>query len=152
MDFGIFDAPPPAAFYFKVVIGANLLSDNSFQDVSGITTEIETEPLVEGGNPYVRQLPTGVKHPNLVLKRGIAAINSPLVLWCRSVMETYFAVPIVPLPVAVYLMNESQIPVRGWTFFNVYPIKWEVEAFNSTKNEVAIEKIELSYSYSSRLL
>jgi phage tail-like protein len=144
----------PSAFYFKVVFGATLTStDTSFQDVTGISSEIETEQLVEGGeNRFVHKLPKGVRHPNLELKRGIADMDSPLVVWCMSVFEMDFIEPIVPQPVAVYLMNEDQEPIRAWMFENAYPVKWDVESFNSTKNEVAIEKIVLSYSYSNRLL
>lgn len=148
----LFDEHPPAAFYFKVVIGVNLLSDTSFQDVSGISTTIETEQLVEGGNQYVRNLPTKISHPNLVLKRGIASALSPLVVWCRATMETDFLLPIVPLPVSVHLLNAHKIPIRSWVFVNAYPVKWEVEKFNSEENKVAIETIELSYMYSTRLL
>jgi phage tail-like protein len=145
---------PPSAFYFKVVLSATAgMADTSFQEVSGITSEVTTEDVIEGGeNRYVHKLPKGVTHGNLELKRGIASMTSPLVIWCRSVMEMDFAVPIVPMPIAVYLMNADKIPIRAWTFANAYPIKWEVESFNSTKNEVAIEKIVLSYTYSNRLI
>lgn len=145
---------PPSSFYFKVVFSATGgMTDTSFQEVSGIASEIETESYVEGGeNRYVHQLPKGVKHPRLVLKRGIAKMTSPLVIWCRSVFEADFMIPIVPMPVMVYLMNENKIPIRAWTFANAYPVKWEVESFNSTRNEVAIEKLELSYNYSNRMI
>lgn len=148
------DGYQPSAFYFKVAFAATAgMSDTSFQDVSGIGSEIETEPYVEGGeNRYVHQLPKSVKHPKLVLKRGIAKATSPLVIWCRSVFEGDFAAPIVPMPVMVYLMNENKVPIRAWSFANAYPVNWEVENFNSTKNEVAIEKIELSYNYSNRVI
>jgi len=146
------DYPLPA-FYFKVVFAATLgLSDTSFQEVSGISSELETEPVIEGGNQYVRQLPKSVKHTNLVLKRGIADMTSPLVIWCSTVIESDFMLPIVPTLITVYLMDESQLPVRGWTFSDAYPVKWNVDSFNSTKNEVAIETIELSYLYSTRIL
>lgn len=129
------------------------MSDTSFQEVTGIGSEIETEPYSEGGeNRYVHQLPKSVKHPKLVLKRGIAKMSSPLVIWCRSVFEADFMAPIVPMPIMVYLMNEDKIPIRGWSFANAYPVNWEVDNFNSTKNEVAIEKIELSYNYTNRLI
>lgn len=145
---------PPPAFYFKVVLSATLgMTDTSFQEVTGIGSEVETEDVVEGGeNRYVHTLPKSVKHPNLVLKRGIAKMTSPLVIWCRSVFEADFITPIVPMIVMVYLMNEHKIPVRAWSFANAYPVKWEVDAFDSTKNEVAIETIELSYNYSNRLI
>ena len=148
------DGYQPAAFYFKVVFAATGgMSDTSFQEVSGIGSEIETEPYTEGGeNRYVHQLPKSVKHPKLLLKRGIAKISSPLVIWCRSVFEGDFMAPIVPMPIMVYLMNENATPIRAWSFANAYPVNWEVDGFNSTKNEVAIEKIELNYNYSNRLI
>jgi phage tail-like protein len=145
---------PPSAFYFKVVFGeAESQGDTSFQDVSGISSEISTEQAIEGGeNRFVHNLPTTVKHANLELKRGVAPLSSPLVKWCKQVMERDFVDPIVPQLVRVYLMDADGNPIRGWSFANAFPVKWETESFNSTKNDVAIEKIVLSYTWSSRLL
>lgn len=134
---------PPSAFYFKVVIGKTV---TSFQEVTGIGSEIETEEVIEGGeNRYVHRLPKAVKHPKLVLKRGIAPGKSPLVRWCKDVLEE-FKIPIKPELLHVHLLNEKGDPIRSWSFANAYPVNWEVESFNSTKNEVALEKIELSYT------
>lgn len=148
------DEYPPSAFYFKVVFGTTQgASDSSFQEVSGITSEMKTESIVEGGeNRFVHKLPTSIERGNLELKRGIASASSPLVIWCRSVMEMDFMAPIVPQAIDIYLMNSNQEPIRAWNFANAFPVKWEVESFNSTKNEVAIEKIVLSYTYSSRTI
>ncbi len=148
------DVYPPSAFHFKVAFAATLgLTDTSFQEVSGISAEVDTETVVEGGeNRYVHTLPKGVKHPNLELKRGIASMTSPLVIWCRSVFEMDFITPVVAQPIVVQLLDESKLPIRAWSFANAFPVKWEVENFNSTKNEVAIEKIVLSYTYSNRLI
>jgi len=145
---------PPAAFYFKVLLGANAdWPDTSFQEVSGIGAEVDTESVIEGGeNRYVHMLPKGVKHPMLELKRGISPSTSKLVLWCRTVLEMDFIKPVSPQPVEVQLLNAVGRPVRSWSFANAYPVKWEVENFGSTKNEVAIEKIVLSYTYSTRLI
>ena len=145
------DYPIPA-FHFGVYFGATLgLTDTSFQDVSGIDYEIETEAVVEGGeNRFVHQLPKGVKHGNLVLKRGIGKMTSPLVIWCMAVFQGDLIAPIVPMPLNVSLLNENRIPIRCWSFSNAYPVKWQTEGFNSTKNEVAIETIELAYSYCIR--
>ena len=144
---------PPSAFYFKVVFGNSANSpDASFQDVSGISSEMSVEEVTEGGeNRFVHKLPRGVKNPNLELKRGIAASTSPLVTWCQSVFEGGLNVAIVPQTIRVYLMDENAAPLRGWVFVNAFPVKWEVESFNSTKNEVAIEKISFSYNYSKRI-
>ncbi|MCP5003931.1 MAG: phage tail protein [Planctomycetes bacterium] len=142
------DYPLPS-FHFKVTLfGADGTSDTSFQEVSGITSKITTESVIEGGeNRYVHKLPTRVDHNNLVLKRGIAILASPLVRWCQSVFETPFDSPISPKNIIVSLLNEERKPARSWSFVNAYPVTWEVEAFQSQKNEVAIEKIELNYDY-----
>ena len=148
------DVYPPSAFYFKVEFGEpGETVDTSFQEVSGISSEVEVEPVTEGGeNRFVHQLPKGVKHPNLELKRGIASDDSPLVKWCKDVMEEDFVKSIETKTVHVFLMNENKEAIRSWRFDSAYPVKWEVESFGSTKNEVAIEKIVLSYTYSTRIV
>jgi len=148
------DEYPLPAFYFKVAFSAASGSeDTSFQEVSGIGSEMETEDLAEGGeNRFSHRLPKSVKHPKLVLKRGIAVMDSPLVAWCKDVLEGEFINPIEPMEVEVSLMNEAGEPTRVWSFINAFPVNWDVEGFNSTKNEIAIEKIELSYSYFDRVV
>jgi phage tail-like protein len=143
---------PPVAFHFTVSFGAMPPAvDGSFQEVSGIAPEMETEAVPEGGeNRFVHQLPKAVKNPKLTLKRGVAGLDSPLVSWCRAVLEGGLVNPIVPKVLHVFLLDGAGVPLRAWSFANAYPVRWEVEAFNSTKNEVALEKIELSYAYSKR--
>jgi phage tail-like protein len=146
------DYPPPA-FYFKVNFSKfGNYSDTSFQEVSGINQEMETEDVIEGGeNRFVHRLPKAIKYQKLVLKRGIAKKNSELIKWCRSVLEGGFSKPIDPMPfVQVGLMNAAGTAIRVWTFTNVYPVKWEVDGFNSTKNDVSIETITLSYNEFTR--
>ena len=77
---------PPVAFYFKLSFGgvATLL-DASFKEVSGISMEIGTEEIAEGGNnSYKHRVPTSTKYPNLVLKRGLVPIASTLISWCED--------------------------------------------------------------------
>jgi len=146
------------AFYFRVdFIGSSgsldngSPSDNSFLEVSGLSAEMETEPVVEGGeNRFVHQLPKGVKFPKLSLKRGIAAKDSPLVIWCKKVLEGGFAELIETRQLSVRLLDRNGDPLRVWEIENAYPVKWEVEGFKSTKNELAIEKIELNYNFANR--
>ena len=143
---------PPAAFYFTVTFGTQPQdADSSFREVSGIAPEMETEAVVEGGeNRYVLALPKAVKHPKLVLKRGIAPNSSRLLMWCQAALEGGLNRPIFPKQIHLFLLDGLGRPLRAWSFDNAYPVKLEVEAFNSTKNEVALEKIELSYAFSTR--
>ncbi|MBI3525614.1 MAG: phage tail protein [Betaproteobacteria bacterium] len=144
---------PPPAFYFKVTFsGFGDYSDTSFQEVSGISRKMETEEYSEGGeNRFVHHLPKPVKYENLVLKRGIATKKSELIKWCRAVLEGGLTQPIQTRRILVLLMNATQVPIRAWQFTNAYPVKWAVDGFNSTKNEVSIETIELSYNEFSRV-
>ncbi len=147
-------AYPPVAFHFAVSFGtAARDADCSFREVSGIGPEMETETVVEGGeNRFVYQLPKAVKHPRLVLKRGVAPFRSRLVTWCRNVLEGGLSQPLAPKLIHVALLDETGQPLRMWSFENAYPVKWDVEPFNATKNEVAMEKVELSYLFSKREL
>lgn len=145
---------PLPAFYFEVYVGLIGIAseDYAFQDVSGIGSQIETEDIMEGGdNTTVYHLPKAMKHTNLVLKRGVAGLNSGLVLWCKSFFDGNFS-SMLPQPVLINLLGETGLPLRSWAFSNAYPVSWKVDAFNSTKNEVAIEEIELCYSGSTRVL
>jgi phage tail-like protein len=145
---------PPAAFHFVVNIGVlPTLFDTSFQDVSGLDQTMETEDLVEGGeNRFVHKLPKGVRQGTLSMKRGISTLTSPLMLWCKATMEGGLTMGVTPMPVLVHLLDELGLPLRSWSLTNAYPMRWDIEAFISTKNEAAIERIDLAYQYCTRLL
>jgi phage tail-like protein len=143
---------PLPAFSFSVSIGSGSeIPDTAFSEVSGISTEIETEAIVEGGeNRFVHQLPKQVKHGQLVLKRGIAQKESPLTRWCVRALEGQFVRAIELKMVIVSLVDASGGVLRAWQFNHAYPVKWTVDPFSSTKNEIAVEQISLAYSYSQR--
>ncbi|MBT8339629.1 MAG: phage tail protein [Desulfatitalea sp.] len=146
------DYPLPA-FHFCVTFSEKSDEDAAFKEVSGIGAQIETESYSEGGeNRFVYELPKAVKHPKLVLKRGIAENSSPLVQWCKSVLENGLNEAITPKLIHVMLLDADGQAVRQWSFDDAYPVNWEVESFNATKNEVAIEKIELAYGHCQREL
>ena len=69
--------------------------------------------------------------------------------WCRATFAKDF-VDIQLLDLTVMLLNEHRLPVRTWSFFDVYPVSWKVDNLNSTKNEVAVEEIQLCYGYGFR--
>jgi phage tail-like protein len=136
----------PVAFYFRVNFGGTG-ADTSFQEVSGLTTEMDMEEINEGGNnDYTLKLPKGLKHGNLEMKRGLAPNTSELYQWCKKTLEHPLETRIATKVVTVTLMDAKGGPLSIWAFKDAYPISWEIEPFNATKNEVAIEKIVLYYS------
>ena len=104
----------PTAFYFRVSFGIAVLdADCSFSEVSGIVDEMETETVVEGGeNRFVYTLPKAFKYPRLVLKRGVAPCTSPLVNWCRDVLEGGLGQPVSTKSMQVALLDESGQALR----------------------------------------
>ena len=151
---------PPSCFHFKVefngVDGANTDTEQRFQEVSGLSVEVETETLNEGGeNRFEYKLPKRAKYPNLVLKRGLLT-NTALLNWFKSAMNAYFlAVTIPPLDfqpsdILITLLDEADQPVAIWNVVQAYPLKWSMSDLKSSENAVVIETIELAYQYFER--
>jgi phage tail-like protein len=142
-----FGKSPPAGFHFLVVffiagIVPNPL-DIRFKKVSGLSVEVETTPLKEGGqNHFVHQLPTGIKHGNLVLERGMV-IGSPLNIEFNLAMST---MTLVPGNVMVTVLNDNSAPVAGWLLLKSYPVKWSVSDLDADQNGIVVDTMELAYS------
>ncbi|MEO9651741.1 MAG: phage tail protein [Roseobacter sp.] len=140
---------PPVAFHFSVMFMGLIppVPDMAFQEVSGLESGLDTEPVVEGGeNRFVHQLPKPAKRGNLKLKRGMTTYASGLLQWCKSTIEGDFSKAIQPKDITVSLLNEMRLPVAVWLVGNAYPIKWNVGTFDAMKNELAVETIELAYN------
>jgi phage tail-like protein len=133
----------PVVFHFKVEFGGGAdAADNRFQEVNGLSAEITTEELREGGlNEYAHRLPTGAKYGNLVLKRGFVNATD-VAVWCRLAVEQFV---FAPRDVLVTLLNEQHEPVAGWTFLRAYPVKWSVSDLKAQDNAIAVESLELAY-------
>lgn len=144
----------PVAFHFSVAIvgtGAPVF-DTAFKEVAGLESEIELETVAEGGeNRFQHRLPKAVKHPNLVLKRGLTNATSGLVIWCKSTLEDDFAEAISPKSIVISLNDEAGWPAASWSIDRAYPIKWSVASFDAMKNEIAIETLEFAYNALKRV-
>lgn len=141
---------PLPGFYFQVNIdGSNKDSiDAAFQEVSGISMEMETTPLKEGGQNFVsRKLPGYTTYDNLELKRGMSAMNSKLVTWCFNTFGNNSNGTIEPKAINIQLFNAEREPMVSWNFVDAYPIKWQVGGFNAQDSSIIIENISLAYSY-----
>jgi len=151
-----FDLAPPVAFHFTVAFAGTSLPpvpDAAFREVQGLESEMEVETVVEGGeNRFVHKLPKPARHPNLALKRGLMRMTSGLTIWCKSVLEGGLAKPIKPKELLVSLLDEHGLPLAAWHVANAYPVKWQAGGFDSMKNEIAVETVELAYTTLKRSL
>lgn len=138
----------PVSFYFTVEFqGGPNIGSVAFKEVSGLHTEMELETISEGGvNDYELKLPRQVKHGNLMLKRAIMPVETNFGSWVREILEGNFSKPIQPRNIKVTLLNEDGDPMYYWTCSDAYPVKWDIEGFDSEKNTVAIETLEFTYT------
>lgn len=137
---------PPVGFHFSVEFTGLSTGekDYHFQSVSGLTVDIETEEVTEGGeNRFKHKIPVRTKYPNLVLKRGLL-VNSDVVNWCKKAVENF---DFEPIDLIVKLLNEKHEPLMSWNIVHAYPIKWSIGDFNAEESKVVIETIELVYNY-----
>ena len=125
--------PPPTAFYFNVQFLAPFpIPDMAFLEVSGLTMELETIEIEEGGGPKVR----------------LRALS----MWTTATMQMEYTTPVLTSEIMVTLLGAFGEPTCGWLITDAYPVKWEVGAFDSKKNDVAIETIEFAYYSVNRVL
>src|SRR6202012_605255 len=137
------DFYPPVSFSFSVSIdGVNGANEGNFQEVSGLQVKLGTEDVKEGGeNRFVHRLPTPPKYENLVLKRGMLGISSPLITWARQGLETF---TFEPKTVLINLLDENGTPLASWNVANASPVSLLMSEFKAHENNIAIETLELA--------
>ncbi|MTB52942.1 phage tail protein [Lewinella sp. W8] len=150
---------PPVGFFYSVQIlgeGAppSPPMDGAFQEVSGISVNMETESIKEGGqNRFAHKVPGRTSYGDLVLKRGLMVKSSGLADWCKKTLEGDLSQKIEPKTIKVILleaMDENPGGLMSWKFVNAYPIKWELSSLDAQKSEFVIESITFTYSYFDR--
>jgi phage tail-like protein len=137
---------PPVGFHFKLEVLGLAPNDNDvrFTEVSGLSVEMATEEVAEGGeNRFVQRYPLRAKYPELVLKRGLL-VSSEITAWIRQCIEDY---RIEPKNVDVKLLNEQHEPLVTWHVVGAYPTKWAVSDLNAASSAIVTETLQLSYQY-----
>ena len=143
----IINPDPPLNHRFGVFFFAGGVIPNPidirFQKVSGLSAEVSTDSISEGGqNLYSHRLPTKITYNNLVLERGMAIV-SPLNIEFNAAFSFF---KFAPSNVLVTLFSEKNIPLAGWMFIKAYPVKWALSDLDATSSSVAIDTMELAYT------
>lgn len=137
---------PPIGFHFSVEFPeiSSDSKDQQFQSVTGLSVDIDTEEVAEGGeNRFKHKIPVRTKYPNLVLKRGLL-VDSEVIKWCRDAVENF---QFKPTGIIVKLLNEKHEPLVSWSIVHAYPVKWSLVDLNAEESKLAIETLELTYNY-----
>jgi phage tail-like protein len=92
----------------------------------------------EGGrNDYTHVLPTRMKYPNLVLKRGMTSTTA-LEDWFKQTKTDPSRIV-----VTLTMYDEAKTTLRTWSFANAFPVKWAGPSFNAGQAQAATETIEI---------
>ena len=129
---------PYTAFNFLVDLGIGL--KGGFTEASGLSVQIEVESIKEGGvNDFEHKLFKGIKYSDITLKRGL--IDWELWNWCEDVING----KIERKNGVIYLQDRSGNNIKGWSFYDAIPIKWEGPTFNASSNNIASETLVLAH-------
>ncbi|QRX82521.1 phage tail protein [Glaciimonas sp. PAMC28666] len=144
---------PPVSFHFAVTLtNVSGAFEGSFSEVTGLDVTRNVIEIVEGGeNRFTHRVPGRVKYNNLILKRGLLTINSPLADWCIGALQSDLANALKPKEVTVILRDHSENPLMSWSFTNAWPVKWSLSPLAADTNAIAVETLELAYSYFTRV-
>ncbi len=137
---------PFTGFHFLVVfeIFPQVPNDFRFQEVTGLTVDVNLDTYNEGGeNRFVHRLPGRTKYGDLVLKRGMTLVSG-VTAWCIDAIENF---NYQPTNMLISLLNEDHLPVSSWYITNAIPIKYDITGLNAEQNQIVIESMTLRYEY-----
>lgn len=137
---------PFTGFHFLVVfeIFPQVPNDFRFQDVTGLTVDVDLDTYKEGGeNRFVHRLPGRNRYSDLVLKRGMTLVSG-VTAWCLDSIENF---NYQPTNMLISLLNSDHLPVSSWYIANAIPIKYSISDFNAEQGQIVIESMTLRYEY-----
>jgi phage tail-like protein len=122
--------------FFVEIPGYSLTA--GFNKLSGLDSELELEEIEEGGYDGVRYFPKKMRHPRIVLEYGLGSTDW-LELWFTQVGTLGM---IIRLPMIIFLMDNTQTPIKCWAVTDALPVKLVRPEFNAMTSEVAITRME----------
>ncbi len=138
---------PLTGFHFIVAfeLFPQLPHDFRFQEVSGLSADVEMEPYSEGGqNRFQHQLPVRTSYSDITLKRGMFVLPSGIMAWCINAVQNF---EFQPSNLLISMLNDSHIPVQSYYVVNAIPKRVEFANLNAEQSQVAIETLVLTYDY-----
>jgi phage tail-like protein len=121
------------------------ITEGFFREVSGLDSEtevIEHRVAGKGGNLIVHKIPGALKWPNIVLRRGITD-DRRLHDWRAQIEKGLIEENRKNGSITLY--NPKNEPVAKYTFKRAWPAKFKGPALDASKNEIAIEELEIAH-------
>ena len=121
------------------------IAEGVFREVSGLDSEtevIEARVTGKGGNIIVHKVPGALKWPNIVLRRGVTD-DKRLHEWRDKIEKGQVEANRRNGSVTLYAPDGAA--VARYNFKNGWPCKFTGPAVDATKNEIAIESLEIAH-------
>ena len=118
------------------------LEAGRFHQVSGLSIEVEVIEFSEGGINIIRKLPGRAKYPNVVLKRGFTG-DLALYNWANAKVLTGDVIRRSGV-ITMYNQASGEVVAR-YHIEDAWPTKWTGPTLQGSKNEVAIETLEIAH-------
>jgi phage tail-like protein len=132
------DREKPFGAYYVTVELSGTPTSFRFRSVSGLKIETDVVEYREGGDTgTIRKLAGVTRYANIRLSRAFTG-DRALYEWFVNTQK-----PRVDGHIVMYDRDGAR--VAAWTFHNGFPVKWEGPDFDASKNEVAIETIEIAH-------
>ena len=141
----VFSEDPYAAFNFIVTING-ILDDGlavrcGFKECSGLSAETEVILYRNGSEKTAfRKIPGLQTYSNIILKRG----------WTGDISLWNWRLDVINGQVkrsdgSIVMLDANRQEVTRFNFIRGWPVRWEGPSFDSTKNEIAIETLEIAH-------
>jgi len=127
------------------------ITEGIFKEVSGLDSEtevIEHRVTGKGGNLIITKIPGALKWPNIVMKRGITD-DRRLHDWRKKVEDGQVVANRKNGTITLYAPDGTS--VAKYSFKKAWPCKFTGPSLDSSKNELAIEQLELAHEGLERL-
>lgn len=127
------------------------ITEGIFKEVGGLDSEtevIEHRVTGKGGNLIINKIPGALKWSNLTLKRGITD-DRRLHDWRNKIEEGQIEANRKNGTITLYAPDGTA--VAKYSFKKAWPCKFKGPALDSSKNELAIEELELAHEGLERL-
>lgn len=126
-----------------------LVAAGAFQEVSGLSAELEVTPYPEGGvNGYVHQLPTRHSWGRITLSRGV--VRDPgLWSWYEAGLTQSLG---ARRDGVVIVLTPAGAPALAWSFKAGLAAKWTGPTLHAGQDAVAVESLEIAHQGLAREL
>lgn len=134
---------PFGAFGFKVEIETESGAKGCFQEVSGLSVQVNVTDLVEGGvNNTTRKMIGNTSYSNITLKRGLC--DGSMFDWIQRFVN-YSGGGISRINGTINILDEKGDVAKTYRFINAVPVKWDGPSLSVMQDAIATESLELAH-------